>query len=177
MIIAESGMTFGPYLDEHCFYIETSKIYQSIENKGVKIVEFLLFKPKQTPSIFIVEAKTSSPQPATQPRFDEYINEIKDKFSNTLALFMAIYLKRHDDVELPDHFKQLELSKINFILVLVVKNHKIEWLPALQDELKETLKPTAKIWNLKGIWIQVLNEAGAKEVGLVTDNPADNSSI
>jgi hypothetical protein len=170
-------MTFGSYPEEHCFYIETSKIYQSIKHNGVKSAEFLLFKQNKTPSILIVEAKLSSPQPTTQPRFDDYINDIRDKFSHSLVLFITIFLKRHDDSELSNHLQNIELSTVNFILVLVIKNHKTEWLPQLRDQLKEALRPIAVIWNLKGTWIQVLNEDLAKEIGLITDNLINNSTI
>jgi hypothetical protein len=169
MIITESEMSFGSYPDEHCFYIETSKIYQSIEHSGVKTIEFLLFKQNAVPSIYLVEAKLSSPQPTTLPRFDNFIDEIRDKFKHSLALFIAIFLKRHNDSELSNHLQNLELSSVNFVLVLVIKNHKTEWLPPLQEQLREALRPAAKIWNLKGTWIQVLNEEGAKEVGLITE--------
>ena len=44
--IIESGMTFGPYPDGHCFYIEESESYKSIKADGVKIAEFLLLQFK-----------------------------------------------------------------------------------------------------------------------------------
>lgn len=31
--IAESGMTFGPFSKEHCFYIEKSNVYNKLQNK------------------------------------------------------------------------------------------------------------------------------------------------
>lgn len=173
MIITESEMTFGSYPEEHCFYIETSNVYKAIKDDGVKIAEFLLFKQDKIPSIFIIEAKKSSPQPISQPNFDSYINDIKDKFSNSLALFIAIHLTRHNNSELSDCFKQLELSDVNFVLVLVVKNHKEKWLPPLLKALHKSLKSTSKIWNLKGIWLKVLNEEGAREIGLVSNNLTD----
>ena len=39
--IIESGMTFGPYADEHCFHIEESATYKKIQD-GVRMAEFLL---------------------------------------------------------------------------------------------------------------------------------------
>ena len=39
--IVESGMTFGPYPQGHCFFIEKSATYKKIQN-NVKIAEFLL---------------------------------------------------------------------------------------------------------------------------------------
>lgn len=39
--IVESGMTFGPYPDGRCFYIEKSNTYADIQ-QGVQMAEFLL---------------------------------------------------------------------------------------------------------------------------------------
>lgn len=41
--IVESGMTFGPYPDGRCFYIEKSKAYAAIQ-QDVKMAEFLLLR-------------------------------------------------------------------------------------------------------------------------------------
>lgn len=54
--IVESGMTFGPFPEGTCFYIEKSACYSEIQN-GVPMVEFLLLREqKQGPTIWIVEA-------------------------------------------------------------------------------------------------------------------------
>jgi hypothetical protein len=38
--IVESGMTFGPYPDGRCFYIEKSNTYADIQ-QGVQMAEYL----------------------------------------------------------------------------------------------------------------------------------------
>lgn len=70
--IIESGMTFGPFAAGECFYVEKSKCYGLIQD-GVQMAEFLLLRQKQdhAPVIWVVEAKSSSPRPATQPNFTE----------------------------------------------------------------------------------------------------------
>jgi hypothetical protein len=170
--IIESGMTFGPYPDGHCFYIEDSKSYRNIKADGVKIAEFLLLQAKENkpPIIVVVEAKKSSPQLSSLPNFDDYIGDIREKFINSLALFIAIYLKRHEDgseSELPHHFQQLELSRVKFVLILVINGHKVEWLPPLQDALQRALKPTVKIWSLSLTSVIILNVEGARDHGLI----------
>ena len=174
--IIESSMTFGPYLDRHCFYIEKSptikKINKNAKNdEGVRIAEFLLLKTTDNHvTISIVEAKTSSPQPANQTGFDRYINEIKEKLANSLALFVALYLQRHpaSNSDLSDHFRKFELANVKFLLILVIKNSKDEWLPPLHETLQKALKPTVKIWNLAPTSVIVLNEEGARKRGLVS---------
>jgi hypothetical protein len=54
--IIESGMTFGPYPDEHCFYIEKSAAYEEIQH-GVKMAEFLLLRLKEgkPPEVWVAQ--------------------------------------------------------------------------------------------------------------------------
>jgi hypothetical protein len=174
--IIESGMTFGPYPDGHCFYIEKSPTIKKInknaqKDEGLQIAEFLLLETKNNQAtVFIVEAKTSSPHPTNPSDFDIYINEIKDKLANSLTLFVAIYLQRHatSQLDLSAQFRQFELAKVNFLLILVVKNSKAEWLPPLHETLQKALKLTVKIWNLAPTSVIVLNEEGARKRGLVS---------
>jgi len=170
--IIESGMTFGPYPDGHCFYIEKSQALQKIhkntkKGEGIQIAEFLLLETKDNQvTIFIVEAKTTSPRPENS---NNYIDEIKEKLANSLALFVAIYLQRHpaSNLELSDHFRQFELANVKFLLILVIKNSKEDWLIPVKDALQKALKPTVKIWNLAPTSVIVLNEDGARKHGLV----------
>lgn len=170
--IIESGMTFGPYPDGHCFYIEKNQTLKEInkyakEGEGVKVAEFLLLETKDNQvTVFIMEAKTTSPHPENS---SNYIDEIKEKLANSLALFVAIYLQRHpaSNSELSDHFRQLELANVKFLLILVIKNSKEDWLIPVKDALQKALKPTVKIWNLAPTSVIVLNEEGARKHGLV----------
>jgi hypothetical protein len=123
----ESGMTFGPYEDGCCFRIEQSDTYRAIQD-SVQIAEFLLLvtQAKNSPVIWIVEAKSSSPKPQTQPDFNKFIGEIRDKLVNALMLGVACMLKRHSQaqVELPDSFKTIDLATVGFRLVLIINGHR-----------------------------------------------------
>ncbi|MEA5420658.1 hypothetical protein VB712_15600 [Spirulina sp. CCNP1310] len=145
--IIESGMTFGPYPEGYCFHIEKSKIYKKIQ-KDVKIAEFLLYRvnKKDQPMVWIIEAKSSSPKPTTQPNFDHFIQEIKEKLFNTLFLCIAIKSKRHDPfTENPEFFNNIDLEKTSFRLILIIKHHKDEWLAPLKDDIEKVLiKPIIK---------------------------------
>ena len=79
--IIESEMTFGPYPEGHCFYIEKSKCYEEIQ-KGVQMAEFLLLRKNgnTASAIWVIEAKSSSPQQSTEadPKSKfKYFSEIK----------------------------------------------------------------------------------------------------
>jgi hypothetical protein len=166
--IIESGMTFGPYPEGHCFYIEKSETYQKIK-EGVKIAEFLLLHSQDDSIVWIVEAKQSSPRPETQPNFDDFLLEIQEKLTNALTLSVATCLKRHSTYEeLPNSFRTLDLEKASFRLILVIKGHQEAWLPPLQDALKKALNPTIKTWNLSATSVVVLNDTMARLQGLIS---------
>jgi hypothetical protein len=167
----ESGMTFGPYADGHCFRVELSKSYNTIKD-GVQMAEFLLLQPhdRGTPFIWIVEAKASSPRPETQPSFKDFIGEIKEKLVNALTLGVAIVLKRHHyaSVDIPKAFEDLNLSTVCFRLVLVINGHKKSWLQPLQDALRLALHTTTKTWGLGSNSVLVINHEDAKKAGLIS---------
>ena len=167
----ESGMTFGPYAEADCFCIEKRTTYEAIQD-GVKMAEFLLIreKPEEPPCVWVVEAKKSSPQPKTQPEFDGFITDIRDKLANGLTLCFAAVLKRHPKTlaELPDKYKNLDLSQAGFRLVLVINGHQKAWLPPLQDAVRRALHATAKTWALDPNAVVVLNHEGAKQFGLTS---------
>ena len=165
----ESGMSFGPYPDGHCFRVEKSDIYNKL-GQGVKMAEFLLFrKNSQLPTIWIVEAKSSSPRPEILPNFDEFIHEIQEKLVNALTLGVAACLKRHEsaDADLPELFKQLNLKTVDFKLVLVINGHQDAWCQPVQDALKKALRSTVKTWKLSVNSVTVINEKKARKHGLI----------
>jgi len=172
----ESEMTFGPFPECDCYWIEKSALHKSVNEKsqkedGIKIVEFLLLRnqPDREVQIWIVEAKSSSPRPETQPNFDGFIKEIYDKFVCSFSLCLAACLKRHPcfDTELPDSFRNIDLSTINFKFVLVINGHKDRWLQPLKAYLNRALRVTIKIWGLSPNPVSVYNDEMAKKYGLI----------
>jgi hypothetical protein len=161
--IPESGMIFLCEEDD-VFHIEESAVYNKME--GVKIAEFLLIK---SPKVFVIEAKSSSPSPNNKIDFDSFIQEIHEKLLNAFSLGIAIFLNRHEQKEtLPANFQHLDLSKnTRFILCLVIKGHKTEWLAPIQDELKKSLSVTVKTWALSPNSVVVINDEIARQQGLI----------
>jgi hypothetical protein len=118
-----------------------NKAYQEIQD-GVKMAEFLLLRIQgNSLSVWIVEAKKSSPRPETQPNFDAFIGEIRDKLTNALTVGVASILNRHTAAaaELSDQFKNLNLATAGFRLVLIINGHQKSWLSPLQDALRRAL--------------------------------------
>jgi hypothetical protein len=167
----ESGMTFGPYREGDCFRIETSAVYQAIQ-QNLQMAEFLLLRNEEgkPPVVWIVEAKQSSPRPETQPNFDEFMGEIREKLSNALGLGIASILKRHPlaVAELPDPFRNLGLDTADFRLVLIINGHQNAWLAPLQDALRRELHPVIKTWALGPNAVIAINHERAKQLGLTS---------
>ncbi len=169
--INESGMTFGPFPPGHCFYIEESEIYKRVQH-GVQMAEFLLLRPSpdKPPTIWIIEAKSSTPRPETQPNFDTFIQEIRDKLTNALSLGLAACLNRHPNQgnDISEVFRELDLSATQFRLILVVNGHNAAWLPPLRDALVNALRTTTKLWALSPNAVVVINDEIARSYNLIS---------
>ena len=159
--IDESGMTFGPYPSERCFHIEKSTLYTDIR-QGVKMAEFLLLRADsdRPAMLWVVEAKSSSPRPKSEPDFSQFIAEVREKWIDALSLTLASLLGRHRQAgtELPDPFKTLDLSRFDVRFVLVINGHRKDWLPPIQAALQKSLRPLVRIWRFAPISVAVLND-------------------
>jgi hypothetical protein len=174
--ISESGMRFGPYPDGTCFHIERSKVYGNVE-QGVRIAELLLIRKgkENRPDIWVVEAKSSSPRPETQPNFDAFVSEIRDKLINAFSLGWASCLQRHEfaAAELPEPFRRLNLSETGVRFVLVINGHREEWLPPIKDALNKALSATIKTWAFSPTSVAVINNVMAVKYGLIFGEDGD----
>lgn len=162
--IIESGMTFGPYPEGQCFYIEKSKCYSQVQ-EGVQMAEFLLLRQQQEDStMWVVEAKSSCPR-----EYNSYIEEIRVKLLNAFMLGVAACLDRHapSKGELPESFRNLALKTMGFRFVLVVKGVPEQHLVSLQSALSAVLKPVVKTWAMLPTSVVVLNEISAQKHGLI----------
>lgn len=170
----ESGMTFGPFPDGHCFRLEQSTAYVRIQ-QGVKIAEFVhLGDGPRTGTVYIVETKSNSPHTTPESRdganrLEGFADEVTEKFENSLAFAVACILKRHEaEPELPAAFRKLNLGTTRFTFVLVVRKVPKEALPILSDVLSKKLRRTANAWGLGSSFVVVVNEDGARRRGLTT---------
>jgi len=167
----ESDMTFGPFPDGHCFRIEQSRTYQAVQD-GVRMAEFILLRMHENglPHVWIVEAKSSSPRPENEPNFADFIGEIRDKLVNALTLGVASILNRHPiaAAELPELFRNLNLTTACFRLVLIINGHQKPWLSPLQDALRSELRATSMTWGLGANAVAVINHEDARRFGLIS---------
>lgn len=168
--IVESGMTFGPFEDNVVYRVETSPCYLKVNagNGSVNTAEFMLLRANK--ELWVVEAKSSAPQPTPQSNFEAFLCEIRDKFRDTLQLFAAQRIGRHPeyDADIPASISALNLATAKFKFVLVMGgNFKDEWLIHLQNALPGSLRSTTKIWGLPPNSVSVINRSGAVDKGLI----------
>lgn len=172
-LIEESGMQFGPFDVDDCFLIEQSGLYQRIR-QGVKISEMAVLRQVQGgPAIWIIEAKSSSPRPDSTDaagRFECFVDEVSEKLDNALKLMLAGCLGRHGATEdlLPRNFRKLDLERVGFRLILVIKGHQPAWCVPLQDALLKALLPLVRTMGLPPTVVAVINDDRARKWGLIS---------
>lgn len=170
--VIESGMKFGPFPADALIRIESSPQYVKIQ-QGMHISEFIYYD-KNKNRIISLEAKTTAPNPNSEnvenpkEKFQEYINDIREKFENSLDLYVNMVLKK----EIPSEFEDIDYKKTDILFILVIKNHEREWLKDVKDALEMAVRSvhrTNKIWKCK---VLVINEEIAERSGLISEKIA-----
>lgn len=162
--IDESGMKFGIYNAEDCYIIENSQGHKSLGD-GFKMVEFTLLRPE---GLYVIEAKTSIPRPASIPDYDNFWQDIIEKMDNALQLHVIAHMKRNDIAynELPLKMKEINWQSIPFLLRLVIPGVPDGYLPQLTDAFRIRAAKLKRKWILKDLHIAVINENKAKNTNL-----------
>ena len=167
--VEESEMKFGPFDEEVVFHIEKCEQYLRI-NENMKMVEMLLLR-NNNKLLLSIEAKKSAPNPTSknrsnpQERFDEFIDEIHEKFVNSLDLILNLFLTGVAVGEFANiNFRELEIT-----FVLVVKEHKPEWITSLRDALNLKIRQTVRTHNIWKCGLMVFNESMAIHKGLIIE--------
>lgn len=168
--IEESDMVFGPFAEEDLFQVETCEAYKRIVGSGVKVAEFAWRHPARDPAeLWVVEAKSSTPRPTPQERFVEFIGEIRDKLLNAWSMVVAAHLGRPGAAtdELPANVASLDFSSVQPRFILVIRGHRTEWLPPLQDALARAMNATAGTWGISAPAVTVMNDDIARKRNLI----------
>lgn len=164
MEFVESNMMFS-CSDKDSFPIEKSDIMN--DNDNLKACEFFAMINGK---LAMIEAKSSSPQPGNNVKFDEYIADIGQKFVDTLLMFNAIMLDRHEKNYkdgLPDSIKMQDIGKLQYALYLVVHGNETEWMIPIQEALKIYLRHVLNAWNIPDVNVYALNHEDAQTKGLI----------
>lgn len=164
MFIQESGMNFGPFNKNEIFYIEKEPGYNKIFSDGVKTVEFILNRKR----LFFIEAKSTSPNVEnndSQQSVEQYVDEIIQKFNDSLHLFSSVCIGKNHTTDTPVQFFENDYSKKEFVLVLVVKDYYEDSIVELNTLFDKKAKALRKIWHMSNV--VVLNEDRARKWRLV----------
>lgn len=166
MEFIESFMKFS-FADDDVFRIEKDELVCGCS--GLKACECVVLISSR---IAFIEAKSSTPNPNSGERFNEFIDDIKQKFTDSLNLFEGIktgHLGEEALMRLPLNLRNAEIHTNDYLIYLIVHGHRLDWLPGLQDALREALRNVIKEWNLRDSNVKALNEEIAKELHLITD--------
>ena len=168
--ITESGVNFGDFSEEDLYKIEHSQGHLSL-GEGFKMVEFTYLREQD---LFVLEAKSSIPKAESQPDYDNFWDEIFEKFENALLLQIMGFLKRNPSVEqeLPNNHKSIQWQTTIINLRLVIPKVPTQYLPPITDKFRQRLSKIKKLWNIKDTNIFVLNEEKARAEGLLI--PSEN---
>jgi len=151
-------------IDENTFYIEESEIYKyKLNSAGVRMVEFLKIKPRgNKENMLIIEAKTSFPK-----EFDLELDEIAEKLYASIMLIVSIYHKRHKNhfEELPERFRKIDIFSMEYVFILIIRNHEDDWLELIRVMLKDKLNMINKVWRFSDVF--VFNEMMAKNKRII----------
>ncbi|MEM7129400.1 MAG: hypothetical protein AAF702_23915 [Chloroflexota bacterium] len=163
LILCESGLRFT--LEQNkTFLPEQEPFYKSLSAKvSIKICDIVYLNP--TNELLLIELKSSSPRES-----QEFVQEIKQKFVDTLLLYIGTVFNRKNtpSASLPPTLNEPSSLQKKIRLVLIVKGHKRAWLPPLHDSLRKECRALEKLFSLEET--QVYNQQlASQKLGLIIE--------
>lgn len=164
MQFVESFMKFS-FHDDDFFRIEEDELVKDTE--GIKSCECVVLISE---TVAFIEAKASAPNPSNPKSFFDFLNDIKQKFAQSLQLFTEIKSKDHGEEafqRLPINLQTDTTTTDTYKIYLIIHGHRQDWLIGLLDSLKDAMREVVKQWNLRDSNIKVYNEEIAFENKLI----------
>lgn len=169
--ISESGLTFGPFSPDDLIWLEQSPIDLGLpDSHGVKMAEFAWVKISGARRMtYVVEAQNTFPRPANSRAA---IQELKEKFSNAMALIAALKVGLHavHQSALPTSFDAYSMADLGHQLVLVIPDIPSEQCEGVRVLLEKGLRSITCLWALNDPAIVVMNRQIAIRQGLIIAN-------
>ena len=166
MEFVESYMRFS-FEDDLVFRIELDPLVNELS--GIKVCECVVLISE---NIALIEAKSSSPRPDNKEDFDSWIEDIKEKFVDSLNLFNDIKDKKHGEeafLRIPALLRNVQIDPNRYVIYLIVHGNELEWMPGIQDALREALREAVEKWNLLDSNIKAINHDTALEKKLIVE--------
>ena len=160
MEFVESFMKFS-FHDDDIFRIEEDELVVSSES--IKACECVVLISE---NVALIEAKASAPKFDNAEKFAEFMENIKQKFADSLQLFSEIKTKAHGEEafqRLPIHLQTENSATETYKIYLIIHGHREGWLIGLLDAFKDAMRDVVKLWNLRDSNIKVYNESIALE--------------
>ena len=164
MEFIESFMKFS-FRDEDLFRIEEDELVKATE--GIKACECVVLISE---NVALIEAKSSTPRIDNEEKFQAFIADIRQKFSDSLQLFSDIKGKAKGEeafLRLPVNLQTMQVPANAYKIYLIIHGHHLDWLPGLIDALRQEMKEVVKEWNMRDSNIKVFNEQSALENNLI----------
>lgn len=98
-------------------------------------------------------------------KYDKYIDDIVQKMRNSLSLYSSILLKRYTTQGVPINLCRNDISGVNIVFLLIIKNADDEWMIPIRDDLSKRMRAEMNIWESRHFL--VINEAKAREKGWI----------
>ena len=149
--IQESGLTFGPFIDDDLLYIEKHPPQRL--KQQVKLCEFVWWNTAKQ-QLVAVEAKSSVPD-ATNEKFDNAFQMI------TLA---AHDRPQHTTSTLPASFQTLPWPTMSIVMYVVIPKSPDKFLAMLTDKLRAEMSVKQRLWQAE---MFVINRQKAAKKQLV----------
>lgn len=164
MEFIESFMKFS-FADDDLFCIEKDPLV--IETDGIKACECVVLI---NPNVALIEAKSSTPKPSNMEKFNDFLEDIRQKFSDSIRLFSEMKSGcKGEEVRLriPANLLSDTTSPSEYRIFLIVHGHRLDWLGELQETLRDILRDVVSEWNLKDSNVKAFNEETAMENHLI----------
>lgn len=150
---------------EYVFQPERDRFVMSRQH--VKSCDFMwLQKTKKGQRLLLIEAKNSAP--FQEDPLVTYLQEIHDKFCHSLLVYIPALFGRHSRKleNLTGAMNRRDILKKRIMLVLVVRQHKKEWLPLLQEALRKKTRGLKNAFSIQDVL--VVNEEVALQRAFVS---------
>ncbi len=162
---SESGMIFH-FPKGTALPLDKQDFFFSLKN--VKACDFIsLLRLKKQKGLCFIEAKSSAPR--KDESLSKYLDDLHHKYIHSLLLYIAILFNRtgSDSLNIPSSLNTADNLHRPVYFILVVRQHKREWLMTLQDKVNIALKDIAAAFTINGIL--VYNHEAAIKKGFVAE--------
>ena len=164
MEFVESFMKFS-YADNDVFCIEKDPLI--VETEGVKACECIVLI---SPNVALIEAKASSPNPINIAQYNDFLDDIRRKFADSIRYFNDMksgIFGEEVRMRIPCNLLSCTKSPSEYHIYLIIHGHQLDWLGGLQDLLREELRDVIAAWNMKDSNVKAFNEEMALANNLI----------